>query len=361
LSLETIGWTATLRGHLDALARPDLEPVRIITDDGLDFGVIHADGPARATASGRLLDAAAGDRAARPVVGDWVAARPAAPARFILESVLPRRTRFGRAAPSARGGTQIVAANVDLLVLVAGLDDDWNLRRLERGIALARSGGIDPLIVLNKADLDPARVPGRLAATLAVAGDVPVLVTSAAAGEGIDDLRARLQPGRTVALAGSSGVGKSSLVNALLGTERQATGTVRSADGRGRHTTTRRELLVLPGGAVLIDRPGFREFGLPGAEDADRESAAVDGTFDEIADLARACRFRDCAHESEPGCAVLAALASGDLPAERLDAWHLLRRESGRATRAEQRRRSRLIRKAQRVRRQRHGGLHEPE
>jgi ribosome biogenesis GTPase len=240
----------------------------------------------------------------------------------VVVEVLPRRTWLARKVPGAETSVQVVAANVDLALVVAGLDGDYNPRRLERALVLAWDGGAEPVIVLNKADVLPAdEVAERVRATEAVAPGVTVLPVSAATGEGMDGVSACLRPGRTAALVGSSGVGKSTLVNRLLGEDRQRTSAVRASDARGRHTTTHRELLSLPGGALLIDTPGLRELQLwAGAE-------ALEGAFADVDALAAGCRFADCTHAEEPGCAVVAAAAAGALGADRLQSYRKLQRE----------------------------------
>jgi ribosome biogenesis GTPase len=257
-----------------------------------------------------------------PAVGDWVALDPPDGAgRAVIREVLPRRTRFVRPARGDVAGAQVVAANVDLVLLVTGLDNDFNLRRIERYLALAWSSGAQPVVVLNKADVCED-LAGRIGDVSLVAPGVPVRVLSARSGAGLDSLTPLLERGKTVALLGSSGVGKSTIVNALLGYERQLTGDVREDDQRGRHTTTMRELLTTPGGALLIDSPGMRSIGMwavePGLADA----------FADIEAFAADCRFSDCTHESEPGCAVQRAIGDGSLPRARFENQRKLARES---------------------------------
>ena len=237
---------------------------------------------------------------------------------------------------------QVIAANVDVAFIVAGLDHDFNLRRLERYLAVAWSSGVEPVVVLNKADIADD-LPGRLVAVGAIAPGVPIVVVSALTGDHLADLQPFLAPGRTAVVLGSSGVGKSTLLNALLGEQRQATGAVREDDSRGRHTTTHRELFVLPGGGLLVDTPGIRSL----------EVAGVDVVFDDIAGLATACRFRDCRHTTEPGCAVRGAVDDGVLSEERLASHRKLERELAHAERkgdpraqAEERKRWKSIHKS---------------
>jgi ribosome biogenesis GTPase len=256
-----------------------------------------------------------------PVTGDWVAvaARPAEGSATI-HHLLPRRTAFTRKAVG-RGGGQIVAANVDVALLVASLNQDLNARRIERYLVMAWESGASPAVVLTKADLCADR-EARKAEIEAGAPGVPVHVVSAVTGEGLAALSASLPPGQTAALLGSSGVGKSSLVNALAGRAVMATQAIREHDARGRHTTTHRELVLLPSGRLVLDTPGMRELGLWEAD------AGVGTTFADIEALIAECRFRDCGHKSEPGCAVQSALAEGRLDAARWRSYGKLRREA---------------------------------
>jgi ribosome biogenesis GTPase / thiamine phosphate phosphatase len=250
-----------------------------------------------------------------PVVGDWVQFHDR-----LLDRVLPRRTRFSRKQAGAKTVEQVMAANVDVVFLVCGLDRDFNLRRIERSLVLAYESGATPAIVLNKADLcaDPA---GAVLATEAVAPGVPVIATSGTAREGLAQISALMRPGQTAVLIGSSGVGKSTLINAILGYERQRVYEVRADDSRGRHTTTHRELILLPEGWLIMDLPGLRELQLWAGEEG------VGRAFDEIGELAAGCRFRDCRHEGEPGCAVAKALADETLDPTRFRNFTKMRRE----------------------------------
>lgn len=243
-------------------------------------------------------------------------------------------------------GAQVVAANVDLVFVVAALDHDFNLRRLERYLALAWSSGAEPVVVLNKADICPD-VGAKMADVALVAPGVPVRAVSARDGTGIEALAPLLEPGKTVVLLGSSGVGKSTITNALLGWERQRTNAVREGDQRGRHTTTFRELIVTPSGALLIDSPGMRSVGMWEIEQG------LDDAFADVERFAAQCRFSDCGHGSEPGCAVQAAIRTGELPAERLASRDKLARESAAfarradpVARADERRRWKIIHKS---------------
>ena len=259
-------------------------------------------------------------RADLPAVGDWVVFEALLDAEGVVHAVLPRRTKFWRKVAGVISEEQILAANVDTVFLVAGLDGDFNPRRLERYLIMTWESGADPVILLNKADL--ARDLEQMMTDLApVAMGVPVHAVSCTLNQGLDALAPYLAAGRTVALLGSSGVGKSTLVNLLMGRDLQAVGSVRFDDSHGRHTTTNRQLIRLPGGGLVIDTPGMRELQLWEA------TAGLDGAFTDIADFARFCRFRDCRHRDEPGCAVMEAVDLGKLPSERLQSYRKLQKE----------------------------------
>ena len=255
-----------------------------------------------------------------PVVGDWVVVAPRPDdSSGTITAVLPRHTKFSRKTAWQAAEEQVLAANVDVAFLVTSLNEDLNLRRLERYLILAWESGARPVVVLTKADLHPA--PELAVAEVAtIAGGVPIQVISSLTGDGLDEVRAMLGPGSTAVLLGSSGVGKSTLVNTLAGEELLATQELRS-DGKGRHTTTHRELVQLPTGGLVIDTPGIRELQLWVADEG------IDEAFEDITELFTRCRFSDCAHDREPGCAVHAALDDGTLTAERWDSYLKLQRE----------------------------------
>lgn len=276
---------------------------RVATSQRDQYRLYTANGEISAEPSGALWYRTT-DRALMPIVGDWVAAREAGPDYAIVEAVLPRHSCFSRRAAGRREEEQPLAANIDLVFLVCGLDGDFNLRRLERYLALTTESGASPVVVLNKADL-AADLEARYCETQAVARDAPIVTCSARNSQGLDHLAAYLQPGRTVALLGSSGVGKSTIVNVLIGEDRFRTQEVRDSDSRGRHTTTHRELIPLERGGALIDTPGMRELQLWAGHES------IDLTFDEIAAIAAECRYRDCSHSREPGCAIQSALSDG--------------------------------------------------
>ena len=322
MQLSSIGADAAVYRAFEPWAAKELTLARVATAQRDQYRILTEEGEVDAEPSGALWYRSSG-AAAMPVTGDWVAARVINAEQAIVEAVLPRRTLFSRRAAGRREEQQPIAANIDVVFLVSGLDGDFNPRRIERYLALAVESGAAAVIVLNKCDVCPD-VAACVAEASAVAAGVPVVTASTVAGGGVDGLREHLAPGRTVALLGSSGVGKSSIVNALLAEDRLRTNAVREHDSRGRHTTTHRELIALPGSGALIDTPGMRELQLW----AGRES--VESVFDEIAELAAQCRYRDCAHGAETGCAVQAALAAGEIDAARVASYLKLQGEARR-------------------------------
>lgn len=319
-ALHELGWSSFFAEAWDELAPEDWVPARVAVAHTRVLRLRGVAGEWQAQASGRLRHHRRRPEEG-PAVGDWVAASPPnASGQALVHAVLPRQTVFVRRAAGDRSVQQVLAANVDTVFLVMGLDGDFNPRRIERALVLAWESGALPVIVLNKADVC-ADVEGCRAEVEAAAPGVPVVVVAAKEGSGLEALAPWLESGKTVALLGSSGVGKSTLVNRLLGEERQRTREVRRSDQRGRHTTTHRELVLLPGGGLLLDTPGLREIQLWATEDG------LASAFEDVDGLASGCRFRDCAHEAEPGCAVRAAVESGTMAEERLLSYHKLRAE----------------------------------
>jgi ribosome biogenesis GTPase len=327
------GWRAAWAAAADVLRHPDrgaglpeqvrLRPGRVSRADRGGCDVLAADGGVRATWGADVVAASATDPEAAPATGDWVVLADWPDQRTTVEAVLPRRASVRRA-QVARGSSyaQVLAANVDVVAVVEGLVPDPDAGRLERLLALAWSSGATPVVVLTKADLvpDPAGTAAEVADLAPGCGVLPVATPS---GDGLEALRPLLDgegPARTLALLGASGVGKSTLLNALVGEVAMRTRALRG-DGKGRHTTVTRELHPLPGGGAVIDTPGLRSVGLVGEE-------PLDGVFAEVEELAARCRFADCAHTVEPGCAVLAAVEAGDLPERRLASYRKLRREA---------------------------------
>jgi ribosome biogenesis GTPase len=304
-SLEALGWSEFFADAFAPYEPEGLIPGRVAVQERGAVVLFTTAGTLQATGTA--------------VAGDWVAFQPIpGEERGIVRKVLPRRTRFARKEPWLTE-EQVVAANIDTVFLVTDCGRDFKPRRLERYLTATWDSGADPVIVLAKSDLADD-VWETVAEAEAVAFGVPVHAVSSVTGDGLEELDRYLAAGRTIALLGSSGVGKSTLANRLLGEELLATGEVRS-DGRGRHTTTHRELVLLPGGALLLDTPGMRELQLWADE------SALEETFADVAALAETCRFTDCAHGSEPGCAVRAALAEGSLPQVRWESYRKLQRE----------------------------------
>lgn len=321
IGLRELGWNASLAHAFAAAAAVGDLPARVTAVHRNRVVVAGSFGERDATLAPRFHDA---DAAERPATGDWVVLRVGeSDDAASVRAVLPRQSAFIRRAAGEKAVPQVVAANVDRVFIVTAVPDDVNGRRLERYLALAWESGAMPVIVLTKTDL-VENVGEWIATACTAAPGVDVVALSALTGEGVDALDAHLIPASTIALLGSSGVGKSTLLNRLAGTTVMRTGDVRD-DGRGRHTTTHRELVRLPSGVLVIDTPGMRELQLWSAE------AGLAQTFDDIAALSEACRFADCAHAGEPGCAVALAIESGALDAERLASWRKLSREAARA------------------------------
>jgi ribosome biogenesis GTPase / thiamine phosphate phosphatase len=318
--IEDLGWDA----HFEALrvecVGEGCVPARVISQHRGLWRVAGDFEECWAEPSGKLRkeSEAGGDW---PAVGDWVSTEIlSGQPNATIQQILPRRSRFVRKVAGKQIAEQVIVANIDVALIVAALDGDFNLRRIERYLAQCWESGARPAIVLNKADA--CAEPRELVAEIErIAKGVPIFLVSATTGEGVEAIEASFKKGQTIVLLGSSGVGKSTLVNRLLQEERQPTHAVRASDNRGRHTTTSRELFVMPSGALIIDTPGLRELQLWNAADG------VAQTFADVDELAAQCRFTDCKHQNEPGCAVLGALAEGVLAADRLESWRKLQRE----------------------------------
>jgi ribosome biogenesis GTPase len=328
MDLTVLGWDT----HFDQLYNSSNEnnwlPARVAQEHKALYTLLGAEGEIQARVSGRFHHLA-GTRAAFPSVGDWVlVGADAGGGDAVIQKVLPRRSCFSRKAVLAGGPThgegrteeQVLAANIDTAFLVSGLDGDWNPRRIERFLSVTYDSGAAPVILLNKADVCD-NVAARVSEAAELAMGVPVHAISAVALSGLEEVRGYITEGRTAVFLGSSGVGKSTIINSLFGEERLDTGGVRLHDSRGRHTTTRRELLLLPGGGLVIDTPGLRRIQLWGGE------TGLERTFPDIEQLMRECRFSDCSHVSEPGCAILAALACGELSGDRFKSFLKLQKE----------------------------------
>jgi len=344
--LAELGWSESRAAAFAPHVLAGLVPGRVVSSGGATIAATR-DGLVEVMLQ-RRFRREAGATTDLPAVGDWLALEPVSelPPRAALRAVLPRSGSFIRNRVTDDTG-QVLAANVDLAFLVSGLDHDLNLRRLERYLVLAYDGGVTPVVVLNKSDI-ALDLEAAVTEVHGMAAGTRVVVTSAVSGEGIQELRAMLPAGTTGCLLGSSGVGKSSITNALLGEDRQAVRALREDDSKGRHTTTRRELFRVPGAGLLIDTPGLRTVGVLADE------VGLAASFADVEALGRRCRFNDCRHEGEPGCAVQAAIDDGSLDAGRLASHHKLeaerrwleRRIDARARHAAERRFGRIVRDA---------------
>jgi ribosome biogenesis GTPase len=313
-TLAALGWTDELEAAFTTYSERGFEPARVVAEHRGGYYVRGERGDRLAHARGRLRDDEI--TGGMPAVGDWVAVCDAPEGRAAIEALLPRRTKVSRKTPWLKAEEHVLVANVDTVFLVSGLDHDFNPRRLERYLVAAWDSGADPVVVLTK--LDVCDDVEKIVEAENVAVGVPVLAVSNVTGEGVDDVRAVLRPARTFVLLGSSGTGKSTLVNRLAGRTVMPTGDLRN-DGRGRHTTRHRQLLVLRDGAILVDTPGLRELQIWEGD--------IDSAFADIAELAAECRFSDCAHDTEPDCAIREALDSGALDPDRWTSYLKLQRE----------------------------------
>jgi ribosome biogenesis GTPase len=334
--LSRLGWDEAFASAYQPLDRSDSTPGRVLRADRGVCTVLGPSGVVRATLAGTVLLSCANDPALLPCAGDWVVVRHWPDRRTTVECVLPRRTTLIRRTAGKDSSGQVLAANMDTVAVVEPMDPEPVDARIERLLALAWESGAQPVVVLTKSDTaaDPASIARQVAE---LAPDVPVLPVSAARGDGLEPLRELVRPGRTLALLGRSGAGKSTLVNELAGASVMPVQAIRRADGKGRHTTAYRNLVLVPDGGAILDTPGIRGVGLLDTADG------LDKTFADVADLAAMCRFGDCRHLAEPGCAIQAALADGSLSPRRLASWQKLHREvdtesARRATRLARRR-----------------------
>ncbi len=326
MDLHHLGWNDFFAQQFEEHWAQGLVPARVAAQHRELYRAYCGQGEVVAAVSGRLRREAEGPQNF-PVVGDWVAVRLRARERSAtIHALLRRRTQFSRKVAGRITAEQVAAANVDTVFLVMGLDGDFNLRRLERYLVTAWESGAAPVVVLNKRDLcDVDDLAGKLVAVEAVAPGVAIRLVSGATGEGMDALLPYLTAGETSALLGSSGVGKSTLINCLLGRDALRTAPVREDDSRGRHTTTHRRLVLLPGGGMIMDTPGMRELQFWSSREGGGEGVST--AFADLAELASGCRFHDCTHRAEPGCAVLAAVGNGQFDVRRLENFHKAQRE----------------------------------
>jgi ribosome biogenesis GTPase len=351
MRLGELGWDDAWAEQFAPFAgKADVQPGRVAIEFNHNYRLYVDDDEIEAIAAGRLKHHA-GSRSELPAVGDWVAVRRRPDEdRGSIQAILPRRSKFSRKAAGNVTDEQVVAANVDVVFLVMALDNDFNIRRMERYVLLARDSGAEPVILLTKPDVADD-VAARVAEIAATAGDLPVHVLSPRLNQGVEQVHAYLRVGRTGALLGSSGVGKSTIINRLVGSDLQKTREVRESDSRGRHTTTHRELVKLPEGGLIVDTPGMRELQLWDVGESVKE------TFEDIEAVAADCHFTDCRHREEPRCAVKSAVAEGRISPSRLESYHKLQEElahlatqQDERARLEDKRQSKVMNKALRAR-----------
>ena len=322
IDLEAFGWSDAWAGAHASHAALGREPARVLAEDRGSYQLVGMAGEVRGAVTGRFRFEADEEASRFPSVGDWVAVQGGLVGETVIHAVLPRRTALVRQAAGPRTAAQVVGANLDVVFVVASLNADLNVRRLERYLAAAWESGAEPVVLLTKTDLRSAtEIDDALVTVAGVAAGATVLAVSAIDGRGLKEVASRIGAGRTAAFVGSSGVGKSTLLNRLAGSEIAATAEVREDDARGRHTTRRRELHLVPDVGLILDTPGMRELALWDGDGLER-------SFIDIDSLVAECRFGNCSHGGEPGCAIAAALADGRLDPDRHASWRKLQRET---------------------------------
>jgi len=326
MTLQELGWNSFFEEQFQNYREEGLIPARILLEQKSELIVFTENGELTAKVAGKIRHKAQ-SKTDLPVIGDWVAVKHVHKGAAIIEAILPRQSQIVRIAPGMRkkrtgriSEEQIIGANIDIIFIVTGLDRDFNVRRLERYLTLVYNGGAVPVILLNKSDLCED-IEDKLTEVESVAIGVPVHVLSATGENNLQMLEQYFTPGKTIGLLGSSGVGKSTIINKLLGYERQQVRSISESVGKGQHTTSTRELIFLPGGGIIVDNPGMREITLS----VDDEN--IGDTFQDIEDLAQQCKFNDCRHQSEPGCAVIQAIEVGELDNERLVNYQKMKNE----------------------------------
>ena len=320
MNLKELGWNDFFEKHFNKVKTKEIFPARVATAQREIYWIYSNFGEFKAEISGKLRFNAK-SLSELPVVGDWVISRLSPEGNLvIIESILPRISKFSRKLPGSITEEQVLVANIDIIFLVNGLDGDYNLRRIERYLTLARDSNAKPVILLNKTDVS-SNVQEKIVEVESISLGFPIHTLSALNSKGIENLKKYIKKGTTIAFLGSSGVGKSTIINCLLGEERLKVGKVREWDNRGKHITTHRELIILPGGGLVIDNPGLRELQMWANEDT------LKNTFIDIKELAAKCRFRDCEHINEPGCAVKTAIEKGKLDYKRFQNYIKMKKE----------------------------------